>query len=113
MLPGQYDRDVEEFVDQLSFQLCEGAGEHPSNKVLATWSIPGEMDDADQAGFDHQENDVFSMDMRGGWVSTKPLVKNKAGWDPCLACLLSYLCAYEFSPKEIKEDLKSDFPMQP
>ena len=58
-------------------------------------------------------NALFTMDMRGGWFSSKPLVNTAAGWDPLFALMVAHLCAFEYSPKAIKKDLNSNFPENP
>ena len=108
-----WSRQEEEFCDMIAFQVVRQS----DNATIASWGIPGDLTppgwpDADDAE-KHQRNAIFDMQMRGGWVSTKPLVQTAEGWDPCFALLVAYLAAYEFSPDAIKSDLDSDFPSDP
>lgn len=105
--PGHWSRREKEFVDQLCFQLVQTN----TNTTIAMWAVPGELESGDKLV--SMTNALFSMDLRGGWFSTKPLVNTSAGWDPLFALMVAYLCAFEYSPKAIKKDLDSDFPSNP
>ena len=62
-------------------------------------------------------NALFTMQLRGGWFSTKPLVNTAAGVDPLFALMTAHLCAFEYSPNAIKDCLTHnrdmDFPDDP
>jgi len=102
-----YTKQEAEFVDELAFQLIQ----LNNNTVIATWAVPGDL--VTGGGEIGMTNPLFSCQMRGGWVSSNPLIETGEFWDPTLALMVAYLCAYEYSPKEIKEDLNSDFPENP
>jgi hypothetical protein len=51
--------------------------------------------------------------LAGGWFSMRPVIATQPNWDPTLALIIAYLCAYEYGPKAIKSDLNSDFPDNP
>ena len=104
---GKWSRREKEFVDQLCFQLVQTN----TNATIAMWAVPGDLESG--AKLVSMTNALFSMDLRGGWFSTKPLVNTSAGWDPLFALMVAYLCAFEYSPKAIKKDLDSDFPSNP
>ena len=58
-----------------------------------------------------------TMQLRGGWFSTKPLVNTAAGVDHLSALMIAHLCAFEYSPNSIKGCLTHnrdmDFPDDP
>jgi len=106
-----YLKNTAEFVDQVHFQLLRLA----DDEIVATWYGPGDF--STNALFEtqniDQENVVFRLEVRGGWLSPKPVIFTKEGWDPCLALIIAYLCAQEYSPKEIKRDYDPEFPDEP
>ena len=59
------------------------------------------------------KNNLFNMEINGGWFSAKPHINTIQGWDPLFALMVAYLSAFEYSPKAIKDDLNSDFPNSP
>jgi len=95
-----------EFVDHLCFQVVQKS----TGQEIATWAVPGDLVGGEMVS---QSNPLFDMEMRGGWFSSKPLIKTKMNWDPLFGLMIGYLCAFEYSPKEIKSDLNSDFPSDP
>ena len=87
-----------------------------SGNVVAMWSVPGDLQPGGNGATGdlvHVENALFSMDINGGWFSSRPVIKTMPNWDPLFALLISYLCAFEYSPNAIKSDLNSDFPSDP
>ena len=40
----------------------------------------------------------------------RPVIATQPNWDPTLALIIAYLCAYEYGPKAIKSDLNTKFP---
>ena len=104
---GHWSRQEKEFVDHLCFQLVQVS----TQQVIAMWAVPGDLETG--GGLVSMSNPLFTMEVRGGWVSSKPLIKTNAGWDPLFALMVGYLCAFEYSPSAIKSDLNSDFPSDP
>ena len=103
----EWNKQEKEFVDQLCFQVVQRSTGMP----IAMWGVPGDLQ---TDGVDvKMVNALFTMDMRGGWFSSKPLVNTAAGWDPLFALMVAHLCAFEYSPKAIKKDLNSNFPESP
>ena len=105
--PGHWRKSEKEFVDQLCFQVVQKS----TGQTVAMWGVPGDL--ATDGEDVLMTNALFTMDMRGGWFSSKPLINTAAGWDPLFALMVAFLCAYEYSPKAIKSDLNSDFPNDP
>ena len=103
---GHWSKREKEFVDRLCFQLTNKASE----EIVAQWSVPGDLEESDMVSM---TNALFDMEINGGWFSSKPCIQSNKGQDPLLALMIGYLCAYEYSPKEIKEDLNSNFPQDP
>ena len=102
-----WHKDVYEYVDSLSFELVYTKG----GALITEWSIPGDAEDPKHISM---TNEIFHMDIHGGWISSKPCIKTKEGWDPLFGLMIGYLCAFEYSPMEIKRDLTSDqFPPNP
>lgn len=101
-----WKKNVHEFVEQLCYQIVQVN----TGAVIASWAVPGDFEAVDKLV---QQNPVFELTLVGGWMNKKPVVKTAHGWDPLLALLIAYLIAYEYSPGEIKSDLKSDFPHAP
>ncbi len=103
---GHWSKKEAEFVDMLNFRLTN----KNEGTVIAEWAVKGDLEEREMVSM---ENAIFNMDINGGWFSAKPCIKTTEGWDPLLALMAGYLCAFEYSPKEIKEDLNSDFPQDP
>jgi hypothetical protein len=106
-----YSKQEAEFVDQLCFQLVQTN----TQSVVATWEQPGDFNYSGNPDPDKEmSNQIFQMKMRGGWTSSKkPLVTTTEGWDSTFGLMVAFLCAYEFSPNEIKNDLDTNFPDSP
>ena len=100
-----------EFVDHLCFNIVQKS----TGQEIAAWSVPGDLAGGTWFGGDmvSMSNTLFDMDIRGGWFNSKPLINTKQNWDPLFALVVAYLAAFEYSPKEIKSDLNSDFPSDP
>lgn len=57
---------------------------------------------------------AFRATLRGGWISNYPHeVVTKPGIDPGFALLFAHVCVTEFSPDEIKKDLKPNWNVCP
>ena len=99
------------FVDNLCFQVVQ----RNSGKKIAMWAVPGDLQVGDNLV--SVTNALFTMQLRGGWFSTKPLVNTAAGVDPLFALMTAHLCAFEYSPNAIKDCLAHnrdmDFPDDP
>ena len=89
------------FADQLCFQVVQ----RNSGTVIAMWAVPGDLQVGDNLV--SVTNALFTMQLRGGWFSTKPLVNTAAGVDPLFALMTAHLCAFEYSPNAIKDCLSA------
>ena len=105
--PAHWSRNEKEFVDMLCFQILQVS----TGNVIAMWSVPGDL--YTKGEMSQVTNALFNMDIRGGWISSSPLIQTAPGWDPLFALIVGYLCAFEYSPSSIKKDLNSDFPNDP
>jgi hypothetical protein len=99
----RWDKDTRESVDKICVRILRGG------KPLVAWGVEGERANSDFS----LANDIFKMRLNGGWVSINPIIDTSPDWDPTLALIIAYMCAYEFSPSEIKNDFKPNFPSDP
>jgi len=104
---GRWKQEVKEYVDTVCFNLVQLSTGQP----VATWSVAGDFDAT--SGDLFQQNPLFQLTMAGGWFAKTKVLKTAEHWDPVLALIVGYLCAFEYSPQEIKADLKSNFPNNP
>mmetsp|Transcript_7284 Transcript_7284/g.30213 ORF Transcript_7284/g.30213 Transcript_7284/m.30213 type:complete len:311 (-) Transcript_7284:51-983(-) len=106
-----WKQNVKEFVDQLCFSITQLS----TQQTIASWWVPGDLDcheGGPKPGVE-QLNPLFKMSLNEGWFSKKPVIQTAEYWDPIFALTVAYLCGIEFSPAEIKRDLKSNFPSRP
>lgn len=88
---GEWRTTSEDVVDAIHFNLVQ----KNNGAVVATWSAPGDLDDAPTPLT--LENPLFSSSQKGGWTSKSTLVRTKERWDPCLALVVAYRAARQHS----------------
>merc|ERR1711916_180201 len=73
-----WKKNIKEFVDMLCFQIVQKS----TGETIATWTVPGDLEAASDVV---QKNPVFDLEMVGGWLSKKPVIRTAENWDPVFA----------------------------
>ena len=80
---GHWSKQEKEYVDQLCYQVVQRS----TGAVMAMWGVPGDLMTGGEDVV--QQNNMFQMHMRGGWLSSEPLIKTAPGPDPLLALMVA------------------------